>query len=90
MVDREVMIETKRILTGQFEDSAAMLDYIFKGKILDVNKCRIAIIKRYHKKLVDSGMPATRAKELTAEKFHRSENTIRNIVYDPFYKEFFI
>lgn len=90
MVDREVMIETKKILSDQFSNQAEMIDYIFKGRILDVNKCRIAIIKRYHRKLVESGIPANRARELTAEKFHRSENTVRNMVYDVFYKEIFI
>ena len=91
MVDREVQSETKRILQEMFDgDTAALLDYAFKGKILDVNKCRIAVIKRYYRRLVCSGVAPVRAKEMTAEKFNRSGSNIDNIIYNPYYKPIYI
>ena len=86
MVDSEVRKETKRILLEMFDgDTEAMLDHVFRTTVLDVNKCRIAIIKRYYYELCKT-MTAAQAKELTAEKFFRSEKTIENIIYNPFYK----
>jgi hypothetical protein len=91
MVDREVMCETKKVLTEMFDgDTQTMINYLFKGKILDVNKCRIAIIKRHYRRLVQSGINPVRAKQMTAEKFNRSENNINNIIYIEYYKPIFI
>jgi hypothetical protein len=55
-----------------------------------VNRCRIAIIKRHYRRLVQSGINPVRAKQMTAEKFNRSENNINNIIYNEYYKPIFI
>jgi hypothetical protein len=91
MVDHEVRVETKKILLEMFpNDQSKMIDYIFKGQTFDVNKCRIAIIKRNYRRLICSGCTPIRAKEMTAERFHRSEQNIANIIYNEYYKPIFI
>ena len=86
MVDIEVRAETKKVLLEMFDDPEKLLDYAFKSGVLDVNKCRIAIIKRYYYELCKSGMTACMAREQTAAKFFRSEKTIENLIYNDFYK----
>ena len=87
MVDKEVREATKEVLLEMFDgDPVALLDYAFKGGILDVNKCRIAIIKRYYYGLCNDGMTACAAKQQTAVKFFRSVRTIENLIYNDFYK----
>lgn len=88
MVDSDVKKEVIRVMTERFPDTPAeLLEYAFSCKVLDVNKCRIAIIKRHYQSLVDGGMTASDAYIVTGEKFCRSENTIRNIVYNEFYRD---
>ena len=88
MVDKEVREATKAVLLEMFDnDPVALLDYIFKGGVLDVNKCRIAIIKRYYYGLCNDGLTACEAKQRTAEKFFRSVSTIENLIYNSFYKD---
>ena len=86
MVDTEVKTETKKLLLELFDSREKLIDYAFKGGVLDVNKCRIAIIKRYYYDMISSGMTACMAKEQTAEKFFRSVRTIENLIYNDFYK----
>ena len=88
MVDTEVEKDTKALLLGMFPGMPGeMIDYAFKCRVLDVNKCRIAIIKRYYYSKVDEGLTAYEAREETGRKFCRSEKTIENIIYNQFYKD---
>ena len=88
MVDSEVRIETKRILLEKFgNDTGAMIDFIFAGDVLDVNKCRIGIIKRHYTRLCRGGMTGINARIETGKAFFRSEKTVENIVYNQFYKK---
>lgn len=64
-----------------------LIDYLFRCRVLDVNKCRIAVIKRDFMSHVDGGMNCEEAKQHLAVKYFKSENTIRNIVYNPFYRD---
>jgi hypothetical protein len=87
MVDADVIKEVKQVLVEMFPDAPVeMLDYAFKCRVLDVNKCRIAIIKRFYYSLISGGMTSAESKYFTAEKFCRSEKTIENIIYNEFYK----
>lgn len=91
MVDREVIIEAKKVLESLFPGyDREMIDYLFKCRVLDVNKCRIAVIKRYYRDLIKGGLSAAEAKYKTAERFFRSEKTIENIIYNPFYRDIVI
>ena len=88
MVDKDVESEVKQVLIEMFPDAPVeMLDYAFKCRVLDVNKCRIAIIKRFYYSLISGGMTSAEAKSLTGTKFCRSEKTIENIIYNEFYKD---
>ena len=88
MVDIEVRSETKRVLLEMYgDDPAALIDFAFKSNVLDVNKCRIAIIKRFYYDLCNDGLTACEAKIRTAERFFRSEKTIENLIYNSFYKD---
>jgi hypothetical protein len=91
MVDIEVKSETKAVLLEMFgNDTSKLLDHIFNGGVLDVNKCRIAFIKRHYFNLCKSGIQPAQAKAQTAERFFRSEKTIENIIYNTFYKDIII
>lgn len=88
MVDNEVKTEVAGILLEKYPDAnLEMVNYLFKCKVLDVNKCRIAVIKRFYLSLVESGETACNAKRITGERFFRSEKTIENLIYNPFYKD---
>jgi len=87
VVDIDVQNETKRLLLTMFpDDPVAMLDYAFKHRVLDVNKCRIAIIKRYFSDLRKGGMKYLDALDKSGETFSKSPKTIENIVTNDFYK----
>lgn len=88
MVDKDVRFEIKTIVGDLFPGVPdEVVDYLFKCRVLDVNKCRIAVIKRYYRELISQGKTATEAKGLTAVKFYKSEKTIENLIYNTFYKD---
>ena len=87
MVDTDVEKSVKEVLTEMFPGSPVeLIDYVFKCRVLDVNKCRIAIIKRYYYQQCET-LTAGEARDLTAEKFCRSAKTIENLIYNEFYKD---
>lgn len=89
MVDREVEKRVKEIIAGEMAgvEISELLDYLFRCRVLDVNKCRIAVIKRDYSRLVSDGVQCVDAHQELAVRYFKSENTIRNIVYNPFYKD---
>lgn len=88
MVDMKVRQKVHEIIAAEHGECTVdwLIDYLFKCNVLDVNKCRIAIIKRHYYDLVESGLSCSEAKEITAGKFSKSVSTIDNIIYNPFYK----
>lgn len=88
MVDADVQNEVIDILTALFPDAPSdLIRYAFKNRIIDINRCRIAVIKRYYYGMIKGGMSAGDAKSYTAEKFCRSEKTIENLIYNDFYRD---
>jgi hypothetical protein len=86
MVDDLVVREIKDHLISRFgEEAESLIDYAFSCKILDKNKCRIAVIKKYYKSMLEDHS-AGEAKILTAETFCISEKHVENIIYNEFYK----
>jgi len=83
MVDQDVELQVKSVLSGMFPGAPAeLVEYAFKCKILDVNKCRIAIIKRFYYQQKCDGLSAQSARDCTAIKFCISEKTVENIIYN--------
>lgn len=88
MVDAEVEKEVTAILCDLFPDAPGdLIHYAFKNRIIDVNRCRIAVIKRYYYGMINAGKSAGEAKSYTAAKFFRSEKTIEHLIYNDFYKD---
>ena len=88
MVSSQIKEEVKDIIAGMFHgDTGKAVDYLWKCGVLDENKCRIAVIKRQYRQLRCSGLSAADAKNAIAERFCRSDTTIHNIIYNPFYAD---
>lgn len=86
MVDDIIVKEIKDHLIGKFgEDVEPLIEYAFSCKILDKNKCRIAVIKMYYNEMLGDHTPGD-AKLMTAETFCISEKHVENIIYNDFYK----
>lgn len=90
VVENHVKEKTKEILIGMFgEDTASLIDYAFECNILDINKCRIALIKRYYHEQLRN-YTATESKIRTAEQFCIAEKTVENLIYNSYYKSIIV
>ena len=87
VIEAKVRKETQEFLIEKFgPECNALLDYLFLCNVLDVNKCRIALIKKYYRDHLCSN-PAYEAKRLTAETFCISEKMVEDLIYKEFYKK---
>jgi len=86
VIDDKVKEEIKQILVGMFgSDTSDMIDYAFSCNILDVNKCRIALIKRKYQEARQNNT-STVSKRIVAEKFCIAEKTVENVIYNSYYE----
>jgi len=86
VIDDQVREEIKEVLVGMFgSNTYEMIDYAFECNILDVNKCRIALIKRKYREARETNS-CTVSKRIVAEQFCIAEKTVENVIYNSYYE----